>query len=68
MIYYIIILSSGLLLLILNNIKWLKIKRSVIKEKRIKKIKSNNGYFFIAFSKRILKEWLTYLSTILKER
>ncbi|EPW5277690.1 type II secretion system F family protein [Yersinia enterocolitica] len=68
MIYYIIILSSGLLLLILNNIKWLKIKRSVIKEKRIKKIRSNNGYFFIAFSKRILKEWLTYLSTILKER
>ncbi|HDL7033688.1 TPA: tight adherance operon protein, partial [Yersinia enterocolitica] len=48
MIYYIIILSSGLLLLILNNIKWLKIKRSVIKEKRIKKIKSDNGYFFIA--------------------
>ncbi|MDA5523600.1 type II secretion system F family protein [Yersinia kristensenii] len=68
MIYYIIILSSGLLLLILNNIKWLKIKRSVIKEKKTKKIKSDNRYFFIAFYKRILKEWLTYLSTILKER
>ncbi|MET1667779.1 tight adherance operon protein, partial [Yersinia enterocolitica] len=64
MIYYIILLT-GLILLALNNLKWLKIKKSV-STKRKEKLK--NGYFLILFFKKTLNEWLSYLTDILREK
>ncbi|MGN1930434.1 tight adherance operon protein, partial [Yersinia enterocolitica] len=64
MIYYIILLT-GLILLALNNLKWLKIKKSV-STKRKEKFK--NGYFLILFFKKTLNEWLSYLTDILREK
>ncbi|WP_181952670.1 type II secretion system F family protein [Yersinia canariae] len=64
MIYY-IILILGLVLLVLNNIKWLKIKRSIIKTN---KTKQNKGSFLIVLSKNIFREWFDYLFGIFKEK
>ncbi|MGE4801531.1 type II secretion system F family protein [Yersinia hibernica] len=61
MIYYIILLS-GFILILLNNIKWLKIKRSVIKTKK------HNGSFLAILAKKTFEEWTVYLSDIFKEK
>lgn len=64
MIYYIILLI-GLILLVLNNFKWLKIKKFIL-IKRKEKLKS--GYFLILFFKKMFNEWLFYLIEIFREK
>ncbi|CNH02713.1 Flp pilus assembly protein TadB [Yersinia thracica] len=61
MIYYIIILS-GISLLLLSNIKWIKIKKSIVNDH--KKISKSN-YVLILFYKKILSEWINYLRGII---
>lgn len=64
MIYYIISLS-GFLLLILSNLKWIRIKKSIGHTKKVKLI---NESIFIDISKKIFSEWIDYLSTIIKDK
>ncbi|MDN0108347.1 type II secretion system F family protein [Yersinia rochesterensis] len=64
MIYY-IILSSGILLLLLSNFKWMKIKKSIVNDNRKKSVSDN---LFILFSKKIISEWLQYLHGIINDK
>lgn len=59
MIYY-VILSSGILLLILNNMKWMRIKRSL---NNTKKSKIKNASAFTLLTKKIATEWVKYLAS-----
>lgn len=63
MIYYVILLS-GLSLLLLNNLKWIKIKKSVSNSA---KTRSKNYFFLSLFFKRIFLEWLQYCHDIIKD-
>ncbi|ATM94413.1 tight adherance operon protein [Yersinia frederiksenii] len=66
MIYYIIV-SSGILLLLLNNLKWMKIKKSIININKNNVINIGENYSFIVFYKKTFKEWVQYLRSIVKE-
>ncbi|HHL2499861.1 TPA: type II secretion system F family protein [Yersinia enterocolitica] len=63
MIYYIIILS-GVLLILLNNIKWIRIKKSIIDSNELKQ---NSNFFLIIFIKGIFIEWVQYWHSIIKK-
>ncbi|HFR4114888.1 TPA: type II secretion system F family protein [Yersinia enterocolitica] len=64
MIYYIIILS-GVLLILLSNLKWIKIKKTIIDSSEIQ---SNSNYFPNVFLKNIFIEWLQYWRNIIKKK
>ncbi|EIR54613.1 hypothetical protein YPPY14_0837, partial [Yersinia pestis PY-14] len=59
MIYYVVALS-GILLLVLNNLKWMKIKRSISNTKK-SKAKSTSSITILI--KKIFFEWIDYVST-----
>lgn len=63
MIYYVILLS-GLSLLLLSNLKWMKIKKSVSDSE---KTRSRNIFFMNLFLKKMFSEWLQYCHEITKE-
>lgn len=67
MIYYIIILS-GILLLLLTNLKWMKIKKSIINTKKISIKNTEKEYFFLLSYKKIYREWIQYLRDIVKDK
>ncbi|MGH1500341.1 type II secretion system F family protein [Yersinia proxima] len=62
MIYY-VILSSGLLLLLLNNLKWIKIKKSV---NNTTKKKNKHNYSITSLFTKLFLEWLQYIRGIIK--
>lgn len=62
MIYYIIILS-GVLIILLNNLKWIKIKKSILNSNELS---FNSDFFLTIFIKRIFVEWLQYSRDIIK--
>lgn len=64
MIYYVILLS-GLSLLLLSNLKWMKIKKSVSDSE---KTRSRNIFFMNLFLKKMFSEWLHYCHEITKEK
>ncbi|WP_186379596.1 type II secretion system F family protein [Yersinia mollaretii] len=64
MIYY-IILSSGFLLLMLGSLEWIKIKKSIGYTKK-KQLRSDS--VFIVLPKKIFSEWIRYLSSIIKNK
>ncbi|MGM7744263.1 type II secretion system F family protein [Yersinia enterocolitica] len=64
MIYYIII-SSGVLLILLSNLKWIKIKKTLIDSSEVK---SNSNYSSNVFFKSIFIEWLQYWRNIIKKK
>ncbi|CNH46198.1 Flp pilus assembly protein TadB [Yersinia pekkanenii] len=64
MIYY-IIASSGILLFLLVNIKWVRIKKSISKPR---KKHANNDYFIHLFPKKVFNEWMLYLVNINKSK
>ncbi|CNJ77751.1 Flp pilus assembly protein TadB [Yersinia aldovae] len=64
MIYY-IILSSGLLLLLLINMKWIKIKKSI---NTTKKRQINYDLFLTYTTRKIFNEWVSYFITINKNK
>ncbi|CNI71632.1 type II secretion system F family protein [Yersinia mollaretii] len=64
MIYYMISLS-GLLLLIVSNLEWIKIKKSIGYTKKTSlKIDST----FIDLFKKISSEWINYLSSVIRDK
>ncbi|MDN0112763.1 type II secretion system F family protein [Yersinia mollaretii] len=64
MIYY-IILSSGFLLLMLGSLEWIKIKKSIGYTKK-RQLRSDS--VFIVLPKKIFSEWIRYLSSIIKDK
>ncbi|QKJ01838.1 type II secretion system F family protein [Yersinia mollaretii] len=64
MIYY-IILSSGFLLLMLGSLEWIKIKKSIGYTKK-RQLRSDS--IFIVLPKKIFSEWIRYLSSIIKDK
>lgn len=67
MIYYIII-SSGILLLLLTNLKWMKIKRSISNTNKVKIKNTEKNNSFILFYKKIYNEWIEHLHEIVKNK
>ncbi|CQI88224.1 Flp pilus assembly protein TadB [Yersinia rohdei] len=63
MIYYIVLLS-GVLLLLLSNKKWMKIRKSICP---IDNNTIRNNYFLITPLKKIISEWLKYIKETNKE-
>ena len=64
MIYYIILLS-GVLLMLLSNLKWIKIKKTILNSSEVK---SNSNYFSNAVLKGIFIEWSQYWRNIIKKK
>lgn len=64
MIYYIILLC-GLILILLVNIKWVRIKKSVSKTR---KKQVANDFFITSLVKKIFNEWVIYLLSITKNK
>lgn len=67
MIYYIII-SSGILLLLLTNLKWMKIKKSISNTNKVKIKNTEKNNSFILFYKKIYNEWIEHLHEIVKNK
>ncbi|WP_145538419.1 type II secretion system F family protein [Yersinia alsatica] len=67
MIYYTIIFS-GILLLLLTNLKWIKIKKSIINTKKTSIKKTEKKYFLILSYRKIYIEWMQYLHNIVKDK
>ncbi|OVZ90790.1 tight adherance operon protein [Yersinia frederiksenii] len=67
MIYYIII-SSGILLLLLTNLKWMKIKKSISNTNKIKIKNTEKNNSFILFYKKTYNEWIEHLHEIVKNK
>ncbi|MBS0054006.1 type II secretion system F family protein [Yersinia sp. Marseille-Q3913] len=64
MTYYIILLF-GILLLILNSLKWIKIKNSI---NNTEKKKFNKNFQLVNLFRKTLLEWTNYLSYIIKHK
>ncbi|EPS8492738.1 type II secretion system F family protein [Yersinia enterocolitica] len=64
MIYYIILLS-GVLLILLSNLKWIKIKKNIVNSSEVK---YNSNYFSNTFLKGIFIEWSQYWRNIIKKK
>lgn len=64
MTYYIILLF-GILLLILNSLKWIKIKNSI---NNTEKNKFNKNFQLVNLFRKTLLEWTNYLSYIIKHK
>ncbi|MEQ9723680.1 type II secretion system F family protein [Yersinia alsatica] len=67
MIYYIIILS-GILLLLLTNLKWMKIKKSISNTNKVKIKNTEKNNSFILFYQKIYNEWIEHLHEIVKNK
>ena len=67
MIYYIII-SSGISLLLLTNLKWMKIKKSISNTNKVKIKNTEKNNSFILFYKKIYNEWIEHLHEIVKNK
>ncbi|MFW5389360.1 tight adherance operon protein, partial [Yersinia sp. 2542 StPb PI] len=62
---YNIILLSGILLLLLINLKWIKIKKTISKNPKKTTI---NDFFLTSLLKKIVNEWIKYLLSIDKNK
>lgn len=62
---YNIILLSGILLLLLINLKWIKIKKTISKNQ---KKTTTNDFILTSLLKKIVNEWIKYLLSINKNK